>query len=384
LADKKEFNNALTAYLFAIVAAMALMIVRGSLFYYESFDFVHSLSRWVERYREMTFFEGLGTKIGNYNQPYMYLLNIISRIDFPELYSIKTISVVFDILLAYFVMKLVSLKTKSLNIQMLAFFTAFAIPTVILNSSMWGQCDSIYASLAVGAVYYALRGRSKSAYALIALAVSFKLQAAFILPLFAIFAMQRKIRLSDCYIFFLTFLAVLVPAYATGFPLRDLLLMYLDQTDTYLFLRLNSVNMWLFVENVEFEAFKTVGLYCAGLAAVSLMYLAFIYRDKLKKNEDYIRFAYLFAVILPFILPQMHDRFFFMADVFALVVFLFDKRRWYVPVVTVFCSFITYAWFLMEWITIFDYKLAALALLTVIVIVLRDLVLSLRGEAAIK
>jgi len=356
---------------------MALTIVRSSLFYYESYDYIASLSRWVTQYQQVTFFEGLSTKIGNYNQPYMYILNIIARIDFSVLYQIKIVSVFFDLLLAFFVMKLVSLKSKSINMQILAFFTTFAIPTVVLNSAMWGQCDSIYTAFVVGAIYFALKERSKATYVFIALAVSFKLQAAFVLPLFVIFAMQKKIKWYDCYIFFLTYIAMLLPAYLAGYPLNELLLVYLKQTDSYHFLKLNALNIWQFVENVEFEHFRTVGLYMAGVAALGLMYFAYVNRERLKENVDYIRFAYLFAVVLPFLLPQMHDRFFYMADVLALVLFLFDKRRWYVPVITVFCSFLAYVWFLMDYIYIFDYKIAVLALTGIIFVVLRDLVISL-------
>ena len=380
--ERNDFNF-LIAIFYTGVSFAALLIARFALFDYESFDYIHSLSHWVERYREMTFFEGLGVKVSNYNQPYMYLLNIIARIGIPDIYLIKIISVIFDAVLAFFVMKIVSLKTKSLNMRILSFLLAFAVPTVIINSAMWGQCDSIYSAFAVGALYYALRVRSKTAYSFIALAVSFKLQAAFIFPIFAIFIVKGKIKLSDCYVFFLVYLSMLLPAFIAGFPVRDLLLVYLDQTGTYDYLTLNAVNVWQFFQNVDFGTFRTVGLYFGGTAVLGLMYFAYIHRERIVATTDYIRLAFLFAVFVPFLLPQMHDRFFYIADALALLVFLYDKRRWYVPVVCVFCSFIAYAWLIMEYIHIFDYRLAALALTAVIIIVLRDLVISLSDKEEI-
>lgn len=385
--DINKTNNIIAAVIFTGVAFTALLIVRVSLFYYESFDYIHSLAPWVSRYREMTFWQALGTKVSNYNQPYMYFLNIFARLPVSDLYLIKHLSVIFDAVLAYFIMKLVSLRTRSLNMHILAFLLAFALPTVILNGAMWGQCDSIYSAFAVGAVYFALSDhmplekRSKLCYAFIALALSFKLQAAFILPLFAVFILQGKIRLRDCYVFFAVYLGMLLPAFMAGFPLRDLLLIYFDQTGTYRYLTLNAVNIWQFFENVEFEPFRTAGLFAGGTAVLSLMYFAWVHREKLIETVDYVRLAFLFAVFVPFLLPQMHDRFFFMADAFALAVFLFDKRRWYIPLVCVFCSFLAYAWLIMEYVHIFDYRLAALALAAVIFTVLRDLVLSVTGKA---
>jgi Gpi18-like mannosyltransferase len=330
------------------------------------------------QYRGMSFWEAMGTPVGNYNPSYMYILNIVSRIGISDLYLIKTVSVMFDLLLAFFVMKLVSLKTESLNFRMLAFILAFAVPTVVLNSSMWAQCDSIYTAFALGSVYFGLRGRSKVAYVFIALALSFKLQAAFILPFFAVFIIKNKIKLRDCYVFFLTYFAMLLPAVIAGRSIVDLLMVYINQTGTYHFLKLNAVNIWQLVGDVEFGGFRIAGLYISGLAVLGLLYFTYVNRERLVQTVDYIRLVFLFAVILPFLLPQMHDRFFYMADVLSLLVFLFDKRRWYVPLVTVFCSYTAYAWYLMNWAVLVDYKYAALALMVVIFTVLRDYVLSLR------
>jgi len=388
--DPKRANevNELVALSFALTAVAALLIVRGALFYFQSWDYLNFLSGWISDYRSMSFSEALGTNVGNYNPPYMYILNMISSIGGSDLYLIKSVSVVFDILLAYFVMKIVSLKTERLNMLILAVVLAFAIPTVVLNSAMWAQCDSIYSAFSLGAVYFALRGRSKMSYVFIALALSFKLQAAFILPIFIIFIIKKKIKLSDCYMFFAVYLAMLLPALIAGAHIRDLLLVYFNQSVTYNYLTLNAINIWQFVEhvpfaeNVRFANFKIAGLFISGLAVLSLLYFTYVNREKLVKTVDYIRLTFLFAVILPFLLPQMHDRFFYMADVLSLTVFLYDKRRWFVPIVTVFCSYTVYASYLMGWTVFTDYRwFAALALMFVIFIVLRDLVISLTNES---
>jgi Gpi18-like mannosyltransferase len=204
------------------------------------------------------------------------------------------------------------------------------------------------------------------------------------LPLFAVFVMNKKIRLRDCYVFFSVYLAMLLPAFVAGRPVGDLLLVYFRQTDTYHYLSLNAVNIWRFVDNVSFSSFRTAGLFIAGTAVLGLLYFTYVHRERLVKTADYIRLAFLFAAILPFLLPQMHERFFYMADVLSLAVFFYDKRRWYVPVISVFCSYTAYAWYLMQWTVVVDYKYAAFAFMIVIFIVLRDLVISLRdtpGEA---
>jgi len=382
-----DTTDKLIAYLFTFIGIVALLIIRGALYYHEWGDFSHFLQPWMFEYREMTFLEGLRTKVGNYNHSYMYILNMISRLEFTglqDVWLVKTVSVLFDFLLAFFVMKIVSLKTSSLNTKILAFLLTFAIPTVVLNSSMWGQCDSIYASLAIGSVYFGLTGRSKSSYALMGLAISFKMQAVFLLPMLVILILRNRMSLKHCYIFFLTFIATLLPALIAGMPFDDVFLVYFRQANYFDSLNMNLANVWRFTPwfYLEYEEFRLAGLFVAGLAVLGLMYFTYVNRSRLVHNIDYIRLAYLFAIIMPFLLPKMHDRYYFIADVLSLVVFLFDKRRWYVPLVTIFTSFVGYVYFLMYAHTVIDYIYPALALLVIIIIVRRDYVISLRSEEA--
>ena len=374
---KRPSLNECFALMILTIGITSLLIIRGSLFDYDWGDYSWFINPWITQYRGMTFIEGLGTKVGNYNPPYMYILNIIARTNVTELYLVKSVSVIFDFLLAFFAMKIVSLKTESLNMRVLVFLLVLAIPTVVLNSSMWGQCDSIYSAFALGAFYFGLKGSSKSAYAFIALAVSFKAQAVFLLPMIPVYVFTRKIRYQDCFMFFAVYLATLLPAILAGMPIRTALLTYVDQANYFSQLNMNLPNIWRFVDHVDYSSFRTAGLYVAGLAVLGLLYFTFINRARLIQTLDFVRLAYLFAIIMPFLLPKMHDRYYFLADVLSVVVFFYDKRRWYVPVVTVFCSYIAYAFFLMHGITLIDYRLAALALLTVIIIVLRDYVMSL-------
>ena len=377
--DSKEETvvNNFIAILFTFICITALLIVRVALFYHESGDYLMFHKLWIEAFRGMSFIEGLGTKVGNYNPPYMYILNIIARINVSDLVLMKVVSVFFDIVLAFFVMKIVSLKTDSRNMQISALILTLAVPTITLNSSMWGQCDSIYSAFAVGSVYFGMRGKSKLTYVFAALAVSFKLQAAFIFPVIAVFAFTGKIRFRDCYMFFIVYIAALLPALIAGMSFNDAFLVYFGQATTYTRLNLNIVNIWRFVGNVSIENFITAGLYLAGTAVLSLLYFTYVHRERLKDNIDFVRLSYLFAVIIPFLLPKMHDRYYFMADVLSIAVFYYDKKRWYVPVVTVFCSYLSYAYFLMNGIEMVDFRLAAIALFIIIVIVLRDYVTSL-------
>ncbi|MCL2663363.1 MAG: hypothetical protein FWE83_08580 [Oscillospiraceae bacterium] len=383
--EEKTLLDKIAPYIFIVVSVAALLAARFPLFFYESGDYVHFHKIWIEQYRTMTFWEGLGTTVSNYNPPYMYILNIIARINAPDLVLMKIVSVFFDLLLAYYVMKIVSLKTNRLNMHILAFVLTFAIPTVILNGAMWGQSDSIYAAFAIGSFYYGLARRSKMSYAFMALAVAFKLQAALLLPILPIFVITKNLKFKDCYIFFAVYMAALLPAILAGIPLNEVLLVYVGQAGYYNRLNLNIVNIWRFVDlpvnfnPVFYESFTITGLFLTGTAVLGLMYFTYVNRSRLINTVDFVRLAYLFTIIIPFMLPKMHDRYYFMADVLSVVLFMFDKRRWYVPVVTIFCSLIAYEYFLLYWtgIEVIEFKYFVLVLLGIILLVLRDYVKSL-------
>ena len=387
-AKEKTLLDKIAPYTFLFVSVAALLAARISLFPYQSGDYVHFLRVWIAEYRTMTFLEGLGTTISNYNPPYMYLLNIIARLNTVDLVLIKIISVFFDFVIAYFIMKIVSLKTNRFNMHILAFVLTFTIPTVILNSGMWGQCDSIYAAFAIGAFYFGLIKRSKMSYAFMALAISFKLQAAFLLPVLPIFVITKNIKFRDCYIFFVVYLATLLPAILAGMPLNEALFAYVEQAGYYNRLSLNMVNIWRFVylpdnfSQVFYESFVMAGVFITGVAVFGLMYFTYVNRSRMTNTVDFVRLAYLFAIIIPFMLPKMHDRYYFMADILSITLFLFDKRRWFVPVVTIFCSLISYEYFLIYWTgtEVMEYKYLVIALMFIIFIVLRDYVVALSSN----
>lgn len=363
--------------LFIVVLIGILVMIRGALLYYQSGDLRGALLPWVNHLRAAPGFSGLSTRIGDYNMPYLYILFTIAKLNRPELDAIliKFVSMMFDVLLAYFAMKLVSLRTSRINLRILAFILAFAIPTVVLNSAMWGQCDSIYVAFILGALYAALSGKSKLSYVLLGLAFSFKLQTIFVFPVFLIFLFKKKIKLKDCYLFFVTFFALLLPALIAGLPIRDALAVYYQQTDSYPYMQLYAINIWQLIGKVEFAPFNVVAILLAGFAVIALLYFIYLHHARIHSLQDYIYLAFLFSVIIPFLLPRMHDRYFFLADVLAVLLFLYHKKRWFVPIVVIWCSYLTYASYLMERSTILmDFKIAALALMLIILITLKDFI----------
>jgi len=61
-----------------------------------------------------------------------------------------------------------------------------------------------------------------------------------------------------------------------------------------------------------------------------------------------LRAAFLFAVAIPFLLPRMHERYFYLADMLAILVALKNPRLFWMPIASIMASFYSYLPFLLN------------------------------------
>lgn len=371
LSFSKE-TDLLSGFCFAVLGIATLVFIRVCLLYFASADYTTFLAHWVEDLKNMPIATALSTPVGDYNVPYLYILLIISRIPASDLVLIKAVSCLFDILLGFAVMLVTREITKSKSISLLAFLVAMAIPTVILNGAMWGQCDSIYAYFCVMTLYFALRKKGAYAVLMFSLAFSFKLQTIFLLPAIIICLFIGRIKPLHLLLFPAVNLIMVFPSVICGRGLADVFMIYFKQTQNYPSLDMNAPTIFRFVFNVDFEWFNMLGIMLAGFGVLCLLYFAFVKRDKID-NRSLITFFYLSALAVPYLLPRMHERYFFVADVLSVVLFLSARKLWYVPLINIFASFVAYAYYLFSGVTIVNYIYVAIALLVIILLVIKDL-----------
>ena len=248
-------------------------ILRGLCMGHVTLDYQDFLSRWVQFYRDNGGFAALGEPVGNYNLPYLYFLAAFSYIGANDLVLIKALSVVFDVVLAWAVMKLVGLYTGSDVRRLAAFFLTLYWPSVILNGSCWGQCDSIYVAFAVLALYLALNGRGAAGMVCMAVSFAFKLQAVFVMPIFVVLLIAKKVKLWHFLLFPLTYVVLMLPAVLMGYPLLGTVTLYFDQMGTVgSALNYNSSSVYAFFYNVEDpETASLLGIIAAFAAHVPVL-----------------------------------------------------------------------------------------------------------------
>ena len=122
------------------------------------------------------------------------------------------------------------------------------------------------------------------------------------------------------------------------------------------------------------------------------MFLALLYllcglnRSRLK-NDSLLICSLLICAAVPFLLPHMHDRYFFLADALSLTLAVVFPRLCFVPVLVSFASLTGYyAYLTGTWMfrTPDSLRYGALALLLVLLTLIAALLYSLRDGATEK
>ena len=289
---------------------------------------------WFDFIVEYGYFAALRYDFSNHNVLYLYLQTLLafSAPWLPTVWAVKTISIVFDFVLAFFVGKCVALRyPESRWIPKAAAVTVLLLPSVVLNSSWWGQTDSIYTAFLAACLYFLLAGKQRRAFVAFGLAFAAKLQATFLAPLFLWLAVKRAVDWRSFVWSPLTWFVTLLPAWFLGRPLGDLLTIYLDQASTYLALTNRAQNLYQVLPDRFLTLFP---LFLALAVAVFLAIAVAIHRSRRRLTPERIVLLSTLAVLLaPYLLPKMHDRYFFAAEVFSLILAFRSPRYWYAPVV---------------------------------------------------
>lgn len=342
---------------------ITVFVLRALCLNYETLDYQNFLSHWVEYYRVNGGVKAFSAALGNYNIPYMYFLCLFSYLPVKDLYLIKVLSIGFDVVLAYAVMKLVDRVNDDPNIKLASFFTVLLLPTVMLNGALWAQCDSIYVALALLALWLALDDKPILSVLCFTLSFGFKLQAVFILPIMAVLLFTKKYKLWHIALFPAFYIALVIPAVIMGKPFIETLTLYASQTGTIgSGLNYNSPSVFALFSHVQNEGrAAALGIAAAFVFMFIVLALCFIKRKNLG-DKHIILAAALLSLGIPFLLPHMHDRYFFLADVLTVTLaFVYFPWGISLAVLAQFASLLGYhAYLRMRYLLTMNYGAIAL------------------------
>lgn len=338
-------HRPVTWALLALAVALRLAMVPN-----QSWDYIGFLKPWYDHIQATGGLRALATGFADYTPPYLYWLTVAATglADLPPLLSIKLFGMATDFLLASYVYRLLRLPDLAPEIHARAeagFWAALFLPTVMLNSALWGQCDGIYTTGVLAFVYNLCRHRFLRACLWFGIAFAFKLQTIFMAPLLCLALLHPRSPKAGVLLVPLTYLALVLPAWAVGRPMAELLLIYVRQAESYPDLAHHTPNLYQWVPDSLYWPVMPIGV--AGAAFLAMMVMALVWRGRSTRisglrSQDWLLLAFFFAFFAPFALPKMHERYFYMAEVLCLIhVLIYPRDRLWVGILQI-CTLIGY------------------------------------------
>ena len=363
---ENKFIDAIVRYrnvLLLAVAAIAGLAIRWAGRYFVSEDMTFCLIPWFEQIKSAGGLSALSSQVGDYGLFFQTLISLMTYISLPAVMQYKLLSTVFDVVLALLVgamyrdVRAEGMKglpdsaraEQASRIRLQSWLVSAAVwllPTVMLNSSYWGQCDSMYASCCLATLYLLLRGSFAGAFALLGLAFACKLQAVFILPIIGVYYLVSK-RFSLLWV--LLSVAVMwlsgIVAFGYGRSLLSPILIYSGQVGHYQEMYMGFPSLWMLVGNDYWSMRWLAIILTVVVMAVGLWYCLCRKRVVLDGSRFYAVAAWFMWSMLVF-LPSMHDRYAYLLDLMLLLMACMDRRFLKYAIVAIVTSLYYYGIYL--------------------------------------
>lgn len=339
----------------SIILVVLSFIIRWCFIYYTSGDMYHALIPWMEALKQgggflaLKYYPTFPSATADYPLAYFNLLALMSYLPIDSIISIKLISFFFDYALAFGVFLVVKKITNKNSLAFLTFYIMLFMPTGILNSALWGQCESIWACYIVYAIYFILKNKNIMAMFLIGISLATKLQTVFFLPTIVWLFLARKVKLREMILIPIGVFITFIPGLLFGASFSEAIKMYFTQMGKYPNANYGSANMYAFLQFGQLYDYFNNG--ASILFALSILGIVLVFLFHYKKGvpftfHNFIYVTTLYAILTPYVMPHMHERYFFFADVMMILYVIITKRRKFLPITMQLASFFCYTNFL--------------------------------------
>jgi len=259
----------------------------------------------------------------NYAPAYEHVLALLALFPGSAMLRIKLFSILFDVILAGSTAWI-----SPVAWRWPAFCLILLLPTVALNSALMGQCDAIYATFVILALGCMMRDRPAVGLLAFATGLAIKLQSMLFAPFLALMSSERRLPVWTWLLLPVPYLAFALPMILAGRPVDDVLFVYARQTDRFSELAKNAPNPWALVNYlVTYPVGMAVGVPLALFALAALMLL--LRRKRvMRSREGMLLAAAILLIAGPYLMPKMHDRFFYLVDPVLVALVGFNRRYW--------------------------------------------------------
>ncbi len=344
----ERYMNILAVLGISIVA----VLIRLSLLDICSGDADTFLLEWYEQIKSAGGLKGLGEQTGNYNILYQTCIALLTYLPLPPLTVYKLFSVIFDYILAITVGSFVYHTSEGNNILrgIFAYSLVLLSPVVFFNSSMWAQCDSIYTAFVILSLVMMAKDSYMKSFLFLGIALSFKLQAIFVLPLYLFIWFYKK-KFSILNFAVLPFVLWLssIPGILAGRKILSAFLIYYQQSHEEGSISIMYPSFWVLFLQKEVSMYYYQLKPVAILLTVSILVLWMLYWfvKQIKLNtENIIGMALISVYTCVLFLPGMHERYGFVYEILALIYVFYNSRSIWLLILLNILSLATYGHYL--------------------------------------
>ena len=319
-----------------------------------SSDYTDFILPWITKYRESGIVAGLSQTIGDYYVPYNVVIALIAQSSMDPGIMVAIVSCTAEYIAALFIYKIACLIMKEngyINPEhkacMIAVLTLY-LPFVILNGSLWKQCDSIYTCFLVICLYELLKKKYTAAFIFFSIGFCFKLQAIFMLPvLLTVYLVRKDFSILQFLWIPAVYFAAGLPAIVCGRDFASTYGVYINQTGEYgSMMAMGAPNIYKFGLS-DYTVLSKAAIYVT--MAVIIVTALFCIRKHSILNSGNLTYLCAFMIWSCFMfLPGMHERYDY-AAVLMITIYIFasmNRRMYWVPIVLNICLITTYSKFL--------------------------------------
>lgn len=337
---------------------------------FQSDDYVSFLFPWWVEIEESGLW-GLATQVGNYNIPYQIITYLFTLTPLGPLYSYKALSIVFDFVLALSAALIVySFDSKKSHLKpVLTYGLVFCSMTVVLNSSFWAQCDSIYVSFILLSICFLKKEKNINSFVMLGIAFSFKLQAVFILPVFLFYYVcTRKTSILHFLIIPAVDFVMSLPAIILGRNPLDIITIYAEQTDYGKLIQMNCPNIYAFIcdgnDMYNYFLFKTFSIVLTITVLGAGLCMLIYKRTDLSDTQNFLLASIWTVFTCIMFLSSMHERYAYLLDILTIIYALVNVKRVWLPIVCNLVSLRGYCYYLFAY-DVLDIKITAIVYIAV-------------------
>ena len=261
----------------------------------------------------------------DYTPASMLIFILSSLLPFTSYLNIKLIALPFIPISALLISDLIFKFNHDKAAACLGYALTCLLPTILVNTALWGQTDIYYGLALLLAIYFFILKRPYAAVIAWGIALCFKAPPLFLGPFLLFLFVRKQIPWKALWIppaLFLFFASIFI---SLGTPTASALGIFITQEASFHSLCMNCATLWSFLPAADYNLGVLVGFGLAFLGAMIYLYIM-LKKIDLADPAQIVLAALLSMILMPFLLPKMHDRYFFFAELLSVSLIFLDWR----------------------------------------------------------